>query len=600
MCFCLFFAIEAKTPRIDSLEQILISEKLSNKERVNLLLKLAKESQFVDTVRVRPLTEEALSLAQSMNLKNAEAEAYKILGNSYFNSNNPYLAHINYKKAEKIFLNLKDEENIFNTYYNLMVLFFSIDDTENTEYYCNKILETPEKYSYPSHKLYAEYIHGLTNYKDKSNKEAIDYFLNVLEKAKGLNDCYLKILSAWSCGDIYLKQGLPKEAIKYLFYALNYHELCETGSGITVNSSIAEAYARMNKMDSADYYLNKTLKLSEEQGGTKMKYYLYSSIIDSLKGDYKSSLDNFKLYHALSDSLAKAGKTAEIARMKSWHEIDQKEHENTILSQEHQKQYKLILILIGALVIIFSLLALSVVFYKKTIEKNKELKKLHTIKDKLFSVVAHDLRSPMGSLSTILNPANRAMMDKETQANIFKDITGRVEDTYNLLDNLLRWAKNQMQGMTPSPIFFDIKEKSEAITNSLKEVANGKGISLVNNLKSFEVFADKEMFDVVLRNLITNALKYTSKDGIVTVDSELSDNMVVISVKDTGIGMSQEIIDKLFKLSETESKIGTQKETGTGLGLVLCADFVNANSGEIWCKSKEGEGTTFFFSIPLK
>ena len=251
------------------------------------------------------------------------------------------------------------------------------------------------------------------------------------------------------------------------------------------------------------------------------------------------------------------------------------------------------------LVIISVLLFLSVFFYIKTIEKNRKLKDMNRVKDKLFSVVAHDLRGPIGTLLSLLEVSNVNVLDAETQTQLLKDISNRINDVYSLLDNLLRWAKSQMQGIVLSPVYFDVQNEIYKITDSLLDTAASKMITLNNNIEKQEVFADRDLFDVVLRNLVTNAIKFTSSGGEVTLNSEMSDKMLVVSVKDTGTGMSQQVQEKLFKISETKSKRGTNNESGTGLGLVLCADLVKANGGKIWFTSVEGKGSTFYFSVPV-
>jgi two-component system sensor histidine kinase/response regulator len=156
-----------------------------------------------------------------------------------------------------------------------------------------------------------------------------------------------------------------------------------------------------------------------------------------------------------------------------------------------------------------------------------------------------------------------------------------------------------MQGMTPSPVAFDVQEVSRSVTDSLENIAANKNIYLGNHIEAQQVYADRDMFTVVVRNLTTNAIKYTSADGEIILASELNGNMLVISVKDTGTGMPPEVQETLFKLYETRSQQGTGKESGSGLGLVMCADFVRINGGKIWFTSVQGEGSTFYFSVPV-
>jgi signal transduction histidine kinase len=235
----------------------------------------------------------------------------------------------------------------------------------------------------------------------------------------------------------------------------------------------------------------------------------------------------------------------------------------------------------------------------KTLSKvNLELKELHSEKDKLFSVIAHDLRSPVSTLMSLLKISETNKMDVQKYDVLLKDISDRVGDTYELLNNLLQWAKNQMKGIVPDPVYFDLQENVKLVIDSLLDIAGAKKLFIRRHIEKQRVFADKDMFAVILRNLTMNAIKYSTEGSEITIASEIKDKMIVISIKDTGIGMSEEVQKKLFKLSETKSHRGTNNEAGIGLGLVLCADFVKLNGGEIWCASKEDEGSTFYFTVP--
>jgi len=625
LCWCLCSALVAQTSVVDSLEQALTSVKDDNSKTI-LLLDISNAYRIVDTAKSRRYIMEALMLAKQTGLERMEARAYSALGNYYWIAHQHYLAHVNYKEAERLCIKNNDKDYLYVVYYNMIALFNAINDYDNIIFYADKALEiASEQYDLttlkPKYNLSdtSNLVDGRYNvitiifsaqcFKEMAriNNEGLDgleLYLEMFRKSILLNvDMFLSLSFALQCGASYIEQNRPCEALYYLHWV---REDCETNPGRLKESvmtatylALAEAYAMLNQIDSAEYFMKKVDEapfISYENSVTK---YRIHSMLHEKKGNYRSALESYKKFNHLSDSISKVGKSTEITRMRNWYELEQKDRENEILQQEKQKQQKLILILALALTMIIALFALSIFFYRKSVSKNRELKQLHGIKDKLFSVVAHDLRSPISTLVSILRLAEANMLDADMQTQFFKDISNQVDDTIGLLDNLLCWSKSQMQGIVPAPAYFDVKAASLEVTNTLQNIAANKNIILANRIEQQQIYADRDMLTLVVRNLTMNAIKYTSSGGEITLASELSGNKLVISVKDTGIGMPQEVQDNLFKLSETRSRYGTNNESGTGLGLVLCADFVKANGGNIWFTSKVGEGTTFYFSVPV-
>jgi len=593
---CLYSTLAAQTPVIDSLEQVLASSKADNLEKVKLLLTLAdiyRKSR--DNEKSKNYATEALYMAQKNGWQLEEASALVTLGNVYIREEQYYSGYVNFKKAEKIYLQNNNDDKLFDLCNNLMILFNVILDDDNVIHYAEKLKEAAIKRGDKQSEILARYFIVQSRY--NKNEGSIDDYIKMFQEALPLADNYTSFI-ALNCGIELTDAGKPREALYYLNWARDYYEK-KNGNTTNLYSILAETYAMLQITDSAEYYIKKAFDDPALPTVTRMTLYNAQSLVASNKNDNMSALEFLKKHHSLQESRHKERKSADIARMKNWNELEQKDKENEVLQQERQKQYGLIRILTGALMMIIVLLVLSVILYRMTTEKNNELEQLHAVKDKLFSVVAHDLRSPMGALMSLLNLANDDMIDSETQAQLLKDISARVDDTYSLLDNLLHWSRSQMQGMVPAPVCFDAQEGSRAVTDSLQTIAANKNIILNNRIQKQQIFADRDMFAVVVRNLTMNAIKYTPEVGEITLASELKDNMLIISVKDNGTGMSKEVQDKLFKLSETRSKRGTNNESGTGLGLVLCADFVKINGGNIWFTSVQGEGSTFYFSVPL-
>ena len=236
-----------------------------------------------------------------------------------------------------------------------------------------------------------------------------------------------------------------------------------------------------------------------------------------------------------------------------------------------------------------------------------EIKVSNNTKDKFFSILAHDLKSPFNviiNFSELLNN-NFDNLDIQTQKKYISLIKESSKNTYKLLENLLLWSRSQQGMIKFIPGKIDLKVLLFETMFSILEQANNKDIQISNNVKENTiVFADNNMLSTVLRNLISNAIKFTPKAGIITINAEeiTGDNnqkLMKISVKDTGIGISTEMQLKIFDITENTSTKGTEKEAGTGLGLIICREFIEKHDGKLWVESEPNKGSCFSFSIPF-
>lgn len=227
-----------------------------------------------------------------------------------------------------------------------------------------------------------------------------------------------------------------------------------------------------------------------------------------------------------------------------------------------------------------------------------ELRELNALKDKLFSIIAHDLRSPLFSLITMLNIAKEGHFTPENFKEILDELSVNVNHTTALLENLLTWAKTQMHGVKVNSQNFDLNQMVNSRIKLLNEAAENKEIKLKNSIPDGTfVFADTDMTDIVIRNLISNAIKFCNAGDRITIWSTTGAYRVTVCVEDTGRGMTPDVLQKLFGTQITSTP-GTKNEKGTGLGLILCKEFVQMNGGEIWAESQPDKGSKFFFTLP--
>lgn len=238
---------------------------------------------------------------------------------------------------------------------------------------------------------------------------------------------------------------------------------------------------------------------------------------------------------------------------------------------------------------------------KKLEESQKELQELNISKDKFFSIIAHDLKSPLSGFIGISQDLSSQVehLTQEDIREIATNMNDSAKNIYELLENLLEWSrtitgKKEVYKDNINPYFI-----ANSLSGLFLEVAKKKNIEIINEFNQKDnLFGDMNMFNTIVRNLISNAIKFTPS-GTIKVGMIKKDSMGIIYVKDSGVGMKEEIKNKLFKIDETVTELGTNKEKGTGLGLILCKEFVEKNDGHIWVESEIGKGSTFYFTFPL-
>ena len=234
-------------------------------------------------------------------------------------------------------------------------------------------------------------------------------------------------------------------------------------------------------------------------------------------------------------------------------------------------------------------------------ESEIQLRELNATKDKFFSIIAHDLKSPFNAIIGFSELLVEQIREKDYEG--IEEYAGYINTSslraMSLLSNLLEWSRTQIGRMNYTPEGIELNAIVNEVIELLTDPAKQKGIAISNTIpQNLIVFADKTMISTVLRNLVSNAIKFTISGGHVNLSAQQVDDELLVSVSDNGVGIRKEAIPNLFLIEESKSTSGTDKETGTGLGLILCKEFVEKHGGRIWAESEEGVGSTFKFTLP--
>lgn len=254
------------------------------------------------------------------------------------------------------------------------------------------------------------------------------------------------------------------------------------------------------------------------------------------------------------------------------------------------------------MLIIIVVIVIFIVLNLRVIRLFEELHKANETKDKFLALIAHDIKGPIGNGALLLDITigNRKSILKDELFEVVTVLRDSMKNMYDLLEDLINWAMLQKQQMIFRPVEIDTTTILSECLNVLNPIAEMKKIKIIfYNQESFPLFADKQMMITVFRNFISNSIKFTNEGGIIKIIAAKNDSKIKISVEDTGVGIAKERIEKLFNIYGQESTFGTKSEKGTGLGLIICKEFVEKNGGKIQVKSEIGKGTTFTVILPI-
>ena len=539
-------------------------------------------------------------------------------------------------------LGLKDYDNLLSAHNNIALIYLSTADYDKSKSHlfkaieiCKKIKET-KALTFPYHNL-GDLFLAQNQYDSALYYYEQSYLIDLRE-----NDLLGIGINLSAMAKVYTSRHDFNRAFTQLSQALVY--LKKSGDSYYLGEgyiNMSELLLEQAKYEEALSYaklgLDQALEISAKHVIQQAAYTL-GQIYEEIKV-YDKALQYTQIHQLYKDSLFNEEKNRRIA-MLQWR---QSESEKTMLMADNELQavkmndqqlfiekqtFVVIGLTFGFIISVLFLIILKNANREKmtanaklTEQKNKiesinarlqelnkdieeqknQLEESNHIKDRLISIISHDFRSPLNSLEGVLMLFTNNQLDESDLKNIAHDLRIKVNKTTNQLDNLLNWAKNQMQGIIPSPIAFDLSKLTSDTIQIVGLQAENKGIRIVNKLANIQlptVFADYEMTQLVVRNLLNNAIKFTDKCGQVSITAQRHPEFFDLTIQDSGVGMTGEQLATLFT-QQTLSTLGTSHEKGTGLGLMLCKDFMMKMGGKINVSSAPSEGSSFTISIPL-
>jgi signal transduction histidine kinase len=646
---------------VDSLEASL-KEDLPDTTRIRVLTRLVEEYQFLDFVKSQKYSVEALELAEKTDAPEYKAKAY-LAASILYTSTGDFSSALQYdNRALELDIATKDSTGISRDYNNIGHDYFDLGEYDDAYFYftqsyrvasiiknklrmlislhnVGRVFKELGQYDQALDHLYlskkmseetqdvegiAYALHEIGDVMLRKNQydSALTFLMDALSRVRtmDIDEIHPQVLS--NIASVYLSKGDYAKTLTYYDSAYTLHVKNNNRYGMAeVELGRGIVFTKQRKYDEALDKIEQSLSIARELNARVLEirsFYQLSALWET-KGDFKKSLEYFKKYKLLEDTLFSQEVQGKLLRDQIRFETESRDTQIAALSKlqtsqrsELRKQefVRNILVVVMAL----SAILLVTVYrsgqrrrkintlllqHQDDMEKrSEELERLNQVKDKFFSIISHDLRSPINALAGLLDIIDKGALKPEEMHKHTKELKVRFNHTRTLLNNLLDWTLLQMDKLNLQAAkinLFRLVEENIQLLGSVQE----KKIEMINEVPSNAIgFADSNTINLVIRNLMTNAIKFTNDGGRVLIAAKEQGREWVVSVSDNGVGIKPEVLNILFDKTAPYTTRGTANEKGTGLGLILCKEFVEKNGGRIWVESEEDKGSTFYFTLP--
>jgi signal transduction histidine kinase len=489
------------------------------------------------------------------------------------------------------------------------------------------LLEYAEDLHQPAREAEALFHLGQLQSGQHKHNEALTNHKKALTVRRQMKDKAGEAVSLNAIGELYRQMKNEDRALANHVAALEIRQEQKDNRGLAESyNNVGVLYYQQKNYKRAISNIELALKAGREvqsQLQIKKSYDYLSLCYKGLK-EFKKALEYRESFQALHELIQNEKNEHQLVETQNRYEIKKKEsaigqlesirrqREGQIAEQVKLRNFLFLIIGLGAIiaVLIFYLYILNKRSNRRLKEanarvqqQNQELQDLNATKDKFFSIIGHDLKGPLNSLtsfsSLLINHTDS--LTKDEIKMLASDLDKSLKNLFALLENLLEWSRAQTGGIEFKPETFDLNALMEENKELLKTQAQNKNIEIdhQNNQTPLTIKAHKHSVNTVLRNLIANAIKFTPQGGRVIIAAQPGKDEVFVSVADTGVGIPASVVQKLFRIDTKHSTKGTADEKGTGLGLILCKEFIEKNGGTIGVQSEEGKGSTFYFTLPV-
>ena len=552
---------------------------------------------------------EALQMTQELNNKLWLANINDVLGVIEGRRGNYGKANKLFFTALKLYEEIKDTNGIVDAYIKLGTATANNNSLEKTLEYYKLGLNLLDKKKNSDLLIFLYNNIGDVYLLKKDYPNAVEYLQKALKASEDPQYAQIRLLPLINLGSVYIKTGDTALGLSYTQQAFDLSIKAHLPENqVLILENIAEI-KQGNNPGKAIELLDTALQIAERIGVKNLQYEVLVKLIDIYKnqGNYQLAFTLLEKQKIIEDSINSKDKLHTIANVEAIYGLDKLKAKVLQLELTDQKNLQRRNNILFIVVLLTVILLLALIFLWKTRRINRELslsemrlKKSSLVKNKLISIIAHDL---IGSIRFM--PMALRLSRDETIANDEKDgLLEQVEQnaiaSYDTLQNMLDWGKAQIQGINIKQSSFNINELLTGVLNFTNIAASYKNITIYNKIPTnLEAFADPNHFKFIIRNLVSNAIKYTHRNGSIEINAWQDNYEIIISIKDTGIGISNDQIPDIFNYPEA-SVNGTEDEKGNGIGLKLCKDFVIENGGKIWVESEPNLGSTFYFSLKAK